>query len=105
MATQNLTTSASNLTYIHENPSDYKKHNSSPSPNLIDGVFTIPETIDTLTLQDKLTERLTQLYTATHPPEHPNATINSDYLWMLQAMIAEARGITDELHDRWQADK
>ncbi len=97
MATQNLTTSANNTIYIHENRGDYEKR----SAHLIDGIFTIPETIDTLDLQDKLSERLNQLYAATHPPETPVNSINSDYFWMLQALIAEARGIADELNNRW----
>ncbi len=101
MATQNLTTSTPNPIYIHENRSDYNKHQSLAPADLIDGIFTIPDSIDTLTLQDKLTERLTQLYAATNPPEDPDTQINSDYLWMLQAMIAEVRGIVDELNNRW----
>ncbi len=100
MATQNLTTPANNTIYIHEKRSDYKKQKRSA--DLIDGIFNIPETIDTLDLQDKLSERLNQLYAATHPPEAPHSSINSDYMWMLQAMIAEARGIADELYSRWR---
>ncbi len=78
MATQNLTTSAISIIYIHEPAGDYEDQQSSPSANLIDGVFTIPDHIDTLTLQDKLSQRLNQLYAATNPSEDQNATISSE---------------------------
>ncbi len=101
MATQKLTTATNNAIYIHEKRSDYGKQQIPTSENLIDGIFTIPESIDTLALYDKLSERLSQLYAATYPPEE-SEHINSDYLWMLQALVAEVQGITEELHSRWQ---
>ncbi len=102
MATQNLTTLARNVTYIHENTGHYDSSQASSPAELIDGIFTIPENIDTLALFDKLSERLNQLYAATSPPDHNNSPIDSNYLWMLQAITAQASGIADELYRRWR---
>ncbi len=103
MAIQKLTTASDNAIYIHEKRSDYGGRQSPAAEKLIDGVFVIPEGIDTRDLYDKLSERLSQLYAATYPPEDSVDHISSDYLWMLQVMVVEIRGIVDELDSRWRA--
>ena len=70
----------------------------------IDDIFIIADDIDNMALQDKLSERLTQLDAATQPPDTDDAEMGGEYLhgylWMLQALIRQASGIVSELHNR-----